>query len=375
MRKAVAFARQHTEINQDKLDIIINARRSFLFENGEPWVKQNNSNFDVTEGSYDGAEVCELVGLFLLDKLKNIVNNGSVGCYRDDGLAVVRNLSPRLQDRLRKDIIQCFKDENLQITIETNLIITDFLDVCLDLQNNKFYPYKKPNNTPVYVHSASNHPPNVLKQIPKMTSQRLSALSCNEAEFNKVSPQYEEILKKSGYREKLEYVPPESRNNRRRRRRDILWYNPPFDKQVKTNVGKTFLNLINRHFPPTHRLRGIINRNTVKVSYSCMPNVASAISSHNRKILHQPANPPRLCNCRDMNACPVNGKCLTPAAIYIKPTSTQTTSQHRSILVCRNHLLRPPLQTTVPRSKIGVMKRKRTYPKKFGNLRTRGNCQ
>ena len=149
-----------------------------------------------------------------------------------------------------------------------------------------------------------------------MTGKRLSALSCNEEEFNKASPQYEEILQKSGYQEKLAYIPPENHNTRRRRRRDILWYNPPFDKQVKTNVGKTFLNLINRHFPPNHRLRAILNRNTVKVSYSCMSNVDTVISSHNREILQEPTNPPRLCNCRNTDTCPFNGQCLTPAAIY-----------------------------------------------------------
>ena len=120
----------------------------------------------------------------MLNKLKNIVNNGSVGCYRDDGLAVVQNSSARLVYKLRKDIIKCFKDENLQITIEINLVKTDFLDVYLDLENDKYHPYKKPNDTPVYVHSRSNHPPAVLKQIPQMTSQRLSKLSCNEAEFS-----------------------------------------------------------------------------------------------------------------------------------------------------------------------------------------------
>ena len=149
-----------------------------------------------------------------------------------------------------------------------------------------------------------------------MTCQRLSALSCNEAEFNKVSAQYEEILEMSGYNEKLAYITPENRNTRRRRNRDVLWYNPPFDKQVKTNVGKTFLKLIERHFPPNHRLRGLLNRNTVKISYSCMPDIDSAISSHNKKILTETPNPVRLCNCRDTSACPFNGKCLTPATIY-----------------------------------------------------------
>ena len=41
----------------------MNARRSFLFHNSEPWIKKENSKFDVTMGAFDEAEVCELVGL------------------------------------------------------------------------------------------------------------------------------------------------------------------------------------------------------------------------------------------------------------------------------------------------------------------------
>ena len=44
-------------------EVVQHARKSYLFQNGNPWVKKNDENFDVTMGSYDGAEVCELVGL------------------------------------------------------------------------------------------------------------------------------------------------------------------------------------------------------------------------------------------------------------------------------------------------------------------------
>ena len=33
------------------------------------WIKKNGGQFDVTMGAYDGAEVCELVGTFLLFQL------------------------------------------------------------------------------------------------------------------------------------------------------------------------------------------------------------------------------------------------------------------------------------------------------------------
>ena len=107
--------------------------------------------------------VCELVGLFLLHKLQPLFqNDSSVGLYRDDGLAVVRKLSGPQQDRLRKDVTQAFKSEGLQLTIEINLQIVDFLDVQLDLVNNKYYPYRKPNDTPLYINKGSNHPPSIM---------------------------------------------------------------------------------------------------------------------------------------------------------------------------------------------------------------------
>ena len=49
--------------------------------------------------------------------------------------------------------------------------------------------------------------------------------------------------------------------------------NPPFNINVATNVAKTFLTLIDKHFPKNRRLSKIFNRNTIKVSYSCLPNV------------------------------------------------------------------------------------------------------
>ena len=57
--------------NQD-LEILRHSRKAFLFNNGNPWIKKNDSDFDVTMGSFDGAEACELIGLFILDKLKKL---------------------------------------------------------------------------------------------------------------------------------------------------------------------------------------------------------------------------------------------------------------------------------------------------------------
>jgi len=71
--------------------------------------------------SYDGAEVCELAGLFLLNGLSNLIPNDDIGLYRHDGLAVLRNASGPNTERIKKKIIRFFKDHNLAIKTETGL--------------------------------------------------------------------------------------------------------------------------------------------------------------------------------------------------------------------------------------------------------------
>ena len=84
-------------------------------------------------GLHDGAEVYELVGIYLLGKLSNIINKRNIGLYRDDGLPVIENANGPKLDRVRKDVIAISHNEGLKITIDRNLITTDFLDVTLDL--------------------------------------------------------------------------------------------------------------------------------------------------------------------------------------------------------------------------------------------------
>ena len=52
-------------------------------------------------GSYDGAEVCELVGLFILNTLAQKYNKHDIGLYRDDGLAAFKNISGPKAERIK----------------------------------------------------------------------------------------------------------------------------------------------------------------------------------------------------------------------------------------------------------------------------------
>ena len=98
------------------------------------------------------------------------------------------------------------------------------------------------------------------------------------------------------------------RQKPKNRSRNIIRFNPRFNKAVLTNIAKIFLRMINRHFPKSHRLHRIFNRNTVKVSYSCMQNMSKTYKGHNGKITSAPCNQLTLCNCQEKGECLMGGK-------------------------------------------------------------------
>ena len=75
------------------------------------------------------------------------------------------------------------------------------------------------------------------------------------------------------------------------RKRSIIWFNPPYSKSRKTNIGKYFFRLLNKNFPPGYKLRKIFHRNTLKHSYSDMANLKAKIDGHNEKMLENSPPP------------------------------------------------------------------------------------
>ena len=97
---------------------------------------------------------------------------------------------------------------------------------------------------------------------------------------------------------------------------NLIWFNPPYSKQVSTNIAKRFLNLLDQHFPKQDRLHKIFNRNNVKVSYSCTENMSSFISSHDKKLLKSRTGNIKSWNCKNKDECPLNGQCLAQDIVY-----------------------------------------------------------
>ena len=313
---ALNWASTITTITEEDRTIILHCRESLLCSGGVDWVKRGDTRFDVAMGSFDGAEASDIVGLYLLHQMEHLPIN--IGLYRDDGLAVSA-LTKRQTEIVRQQIVEIFKKNGLKIHIVANIETVNFLDVTLNLKTGKFCPYKKPNSTPMYIHTKSNHPPTVIRNIPMAVNRRLCKISSGEEEFRAAAGPYQDALDAAGYEHKLEYTKPETQPPRRQKRgRKITWFNPPFSVSISTNVGQRFLRILDESFPPGHELHSLLNRNTVKVSYRTMPNMAQAIAQHNAKVSStRPAEVAAGCNCRGgVATCPMEGNCLVRSVVY-----------------------------------------------------------
>ena len=226
----------------------------------------------------------------------------------------------------------------------------------------KYFPFRKVNNKPLYINAKSNHPHTTIKELPKMKNKRLSELSCNQEEFNKAKPLYKEALLESNYKASIKFEKPQY-NTKRNRLRKVIWFNPPFSQNIKTNIGKTFLKLVKQHLSKHHKLNKIFNKNTLKLSYCCMKNMSSIIKQHNVKILSVESNEKRSCNCRNKECCPLEGCCLRESW-YMKLKFRQIIVLNY-IMVFAKENLNLVFITTRNHFEIDVMKR--SFQSTFGN--------
>ena len=85
-------------------------QKSLCFStSNKPGSKKESGLFHVTMGAYDGAEVCELVGIFILHKLSSIYNKNNIGLYRDDGLAIFKNISGPQAEKIKEHFQNIFR--------------------------------------------------------------------------------------------------------------------------------------------------------------------------------------------------------------------------------------------------------------------------
>ena len=107
------------------------------------------------------------------------------------------------------------------------------------------------------------------------------------------------------------------------RQGNIIWFNPPFKKIVKTNVAKIFFYLLDKYFPRTNRLYKIFNRNAFKVII---------IKKRNNYISRKKPKSTPSCNCRKKDDYPTDGNFLINNVIYKCTVSPTTTTKQRAYL-------------------------------------------
>ena len=196
------FAKGYTNITQEEEEVIMHSRKIVLVgEKDTIWTKKDNPDFDVSMGCMDGAEVAELVGLYLLFEIET---GGTVGLYRDDGLAAIEG-NGQVVERKRKKLTNLFQKERLKITSEGNLTVVDYLDVVLDLMDSSYMPFIKPNANTMYVSPMSSHPPAIIANIPNAISRRLTSISSSKEMFTTEVGHYQQALDNAGYGETLQY--------------------------------------------------------------------------------------------------------------------------------------------------------------------------
>ena len=291
----------------------------------------------MTMGAFKGEEVCELIVLFMLHEIvevEKIFEKVEIGLYRDDGLGATEGSGPVIE-RKKKDMDKLFKRYGLNITIEANTRRVCFLDVIMDLDKKDFRPFHKKNSSINYVKKGSNHPPQVLRNLPSGVNKRLISRSANKECFNTEKQPYQEAIYNAGFNFDLHWEEKESEANtvgdsnvdsthteqrKRQRRRKVIWFNPPYSDYVATQVGRIFRQLIDCHFKKGTLLGKLFNHNTLKVSYSCVPNLKAKVTSHNRKILSKPERSVvrTESNCRVKEKCPFKGEraCDIGSAVY-----------------------------------------------------------
>ena len=168
-------------------------------------------------------------------------NKNDFGLHHDDRLAVLKNKSGPQSEQVKKNIQKIFTEHRLDIIIQCNMKVVNYLDVTFNLNDETYKPSTKPNNEIKYIHKNSNHPLSVIRQITlSIIESRLSTLPFNEKIFQEAVPPYHKALQSSGCRHTLTYKRPKNNNNstninkiKRNRKRQIIWFNPPFNLKTK----------------------------------------------------------------------------------------------------------------------------------------------
>ena len=153
--------------------------------------------------------------------------------------------------------------------------------------------------------------------------------------FHNANKTYEKALESSSFTEKLTYNQmnkTKMTEKQKRRQKEKLYGSIPLFLWMSKPMLKSYsLKFWEKSFPKTNPLSNILNKKTVKISYSCTRNMKSIISGHNKQVL-QPKPKTNGWNSRDKNTCPFDNKFLTPKVIYQANVTNDTNGTNKHYL-------------------------------------------
>ena len=128
-----------TIINLDDHDkkIIYHSQKLLLLNQEQVWMKKGSYLFDISLGTY-GTEVCELIGIFLLNLLGQQNDTKNIGLYRDDGLSIFKNCSGLQMQKIKGHLHKVFKNNSWDVIMECNMKIVNYLDVTFNLNDGTY---------------------------------------------------------------------------------------------------------------------------------------------------------------------------------------------------------------------------------------------
>ena len=101
--------------------------------------------------------------------------------------AFLRNNSGPEAERLKKKFQKLFEEKDLDIIVQCNSEINNYLDITLNLNDGSYRPYWKSNEETNYFHATSDHPPSVIKEIPQSIEKSTLSFIMIEKVFSEVS--------------------------------------------------------------------------------------------------------------------------------------------------------------------------------------------
>ena len=98
LNKSIEWARKHTSIDDQEYETIMHSRRTLLHDDkGNMWTKKDiKKQFDVSMGAFDGAEVCELIGLYMLLLLSTPLHQRAASRVQHPNHVAANSLSPQV---------------------------------------------------------------------------------------------------------------------------------------------------------------------------------------------------------------------------------------------------------------------------------------